>query len=69
MNYPNMSYCMCQNTLLALTQVVDALADSHDGDVRAFYDKLAREEQRAFKELIDTARALVEASDESDMGF
>jgi hypothetical protein len=26
-NYPNMSYCMCNNTVLALKQVVEAMND------------------------------------------
>ena len=30
-NYPNMSYCMCNNTLLALRQVVDAMNENGFG--------------------------------------
>ena len=48
-NYPNMSYCMCENTLAALRQIVDAM----DEQGREFLRDLSREESRAFQELFD----------------
>ena len=32
-NYPNMSYCMCENTLLAMEQVLTAMQDDPDFSV------------------------------------
>lgn len=49
-DYPNMSYCMNENTLLALRQVVDAMQDE---GVDFMFD-LSREERRAFQELFNT---------------
>lgn len=46
-NYPNMSYCMNQNTLLALQQVLDAM---YEGG-QEFLADLSSEERRAFGEL------------------
>lgn len=33
-DYPNMSYCMCQNTLLAMQQVLNAIEDQGAKDFR-----------------------------------
>lgn len=46
-DYPNMSYCMNQNTLLALHQVIDAMRDQG----AEFIQDLSREERRAYQEL------------------
>lgn len=48
MDYPNMSYCMCQNTLAALDQILTAMDD--EGNLR-FLQDLNRDERRAFEEL------------------
>ena len=55
-DYPNMSYCMYQNTLLAVKQLLDALAD---GDFPE--DAI---EQRAAQELMMHAETLAEAIEE-----
>lgn len=47
MNYPNMSYCMCHNTLLALQQVITAM--NEEGP--QFLHDMGREERQAFTAL------------------
>ena len=59
-NYPNMSYCMCENTLLALRQVVNAM--NEEGP--AFLQELSREERRAFQELFNTCEDFLNLSEE-----
>lgn len=46
-NYPNMSYCMNENTLLAMQQIIEAI----DNDAEEFWNDMSREERRAFEEL------------------
>ena len=53
MDYPNMSYCMCGNTLAALEQIMTAMDE--EGAV-AFVNELNMDELRAFKELIHVAK-------------
>lgn len=52
-NYPNMSYCMCQNTLGALNQLLEAMEEQGAG----FVDGLSKEEKRAYDRLYDAAQA------------
>jgi len=52
-NYPNMSYCMCQNTEAALNQIMDAMDD--EGAVQ-FIKDLSMDELRSFNELVYIAR-------------
>jgi hypothetical protein len=59
-NYPNMSYCMNNNTLLALRQVVDAM--NEEGP--AFLSEMSREERRAFEELFSTCEDFMSLSEE-----
>ena len=59
-NYPNMSYCMCENTLLALRQVVNAM--NEEGP--AFLQEMSREERRAFQELFNTCEDFLNLSEE-----
>ena len=47
-NYPNMSYCMNNNTLAGLSQILDTMDE--DGDLDFLRD-LSRDERRAFEEL------------------
>ena len=44
-DYPNMSYCMCNNTLAAMDQLMDAMEDVD------FIEDLNPDELRAFNEL------------------
>lgn len=59
-NYPNMSYCMCENTLLAMRQIVDAMREEGP----AFLLEMSREERRAFQELFNTCEDFLTASEE-----
>lgn len=60
MSYPNMSYCMCENTLLALRQVVDSMSE----DGAEFLQDMSREERRAFNELFGYCEAFMQISEE-----
>ena len=52
-DYPNMSYCMCQNTLSALEQIMDAMDEQ---GATKFLKMLNMDEMRAFDELIHVTR-------------
>ena len=49
-NYPNMSYCMCNNTLAAMDQLMDAMEDVD------FIEELNPDELRSFNDLIEVAK-------------
>jgi hypothetical protein len=55
-NYPNMSYCMCNNTEAALNQIMNAMDD--EGAVN-FIKDLSRDELRSFNELVYIAQQFV----------
>jgi hypothetical protein len=55
-----MSYCMCENTLLALRQVLNAMQE--EGPM--FLRELNRDEQRAFKELFSACEDFLTVSEE-----
>ena len=59
-NYPNMSYCQCENTLSALHQV---LTNMEDGGAE-FVQRMSREERRAFQELFNACEAFLELSEQ-----
>ena len=59
-NYPNMSYCMCNNTLLALRQVVDAMNDEGP----QFLREMSRDERRAFEQLFSMCEDFMSLSEE-----
>ena len=59
-NYPNMSYCMCENTLLALKQVLDAM--QNEGPM--FLQDMNRTERRAFEELFGYCESFLTMSEE-----
>jgi len=61
-NYPNMSYCMCENTLLAMRQVIDAMREQGP----EFLLDMSREEKRAFRELFNACEDFVDAANEMD---
>ena len=60
MNYPNMSYCMCENTLAAMHQVLEAMHE--EGPM--FLQDMSRTERRAFEELFHACEAFVNQSEE-----
>lgn len=59
-NYPNMSYCMCQNTQLALQQIMDTMQD--EGPM--FLREMSREERGAFQELFNLCEDFLTLSEE-----
>ena len=59
-NYPNMSYCMCNNTVLALKQVVEAMND--EGPM--FLREMSRDERRAFEQLFNMCEDFMQLSEE-----
>jgi hypothetical protein len=59
-NYPNMSYCMCNNTLLALKQVVEAMND--EGPM--FLREMSRDERRSFEQLFSMCEDFMTLSEE-----
>ena len=59
-SYPNMSYCMNENTLLALRQIVTAM--NEEGPM--FLRELSRTERRAFEELFSTCEDFMSLSEE-----
>ena len=63
MGYPNMSYCMCENTLLALRQVLNAMEDQGT----EFTEDMSREERRAFEELFHACEAFMRQAEELEL--
>jgi len=59
-NYPNMSYCMCNNTLLALKQVVEAM--NEEGP--QFLREMSRDERRSFEQLFSMCEDFMSMSEE-----
>ena len=59
-NYPNMSYCMVSNTLLAFNQVMNAMRDEGP----QFLQELSREELRAFQALFNACEDFMNLSEE-----
>ena len=59
-NYPNMSYCMCENTLAALKQVLDAM----ESEGPMFLREMNRTERRAFEELFGYCESFLTMSEE-----
>jgi hypothetical protein len=64
-NYPNMSYCMCNNTLLALKQVVEAM--NEEGP--QFLRELSRDERRSFEALFSMCEDFMTMSEELQEEF
>ena len=64
-NYPNMSYCMCENTLLAMKQIVEAMQS--EGPM--FLREMSRDEKRAFQELFSNCEDFMSLSEELQEEF
>ena len=60
MGYPNMSYCMCENTLAAMRQITSAMREEGVD----FLIDMSRDERRAFQELFNTCEDFLNMSDE-----
>jgi hypothetical protein len=54
-NYPNMSYCQCENTLLALQQVLNSMEDMGV----EFLQGIRSQERRAYQELYEACQAFM----------
>lgn len=59
-NYPNMSYCQCENTLLALRQVISNMQEQGPD----FLQEMGREERIAFRELFYACEDFLNLSEE-----
>ena len=59
-NYPNMSYCMCENTLLAMRQILNSM----DSEGPMFLHDMNREEKRAFQALFNMCEDFMNMSEE-----
>lgn len=59
-SYPNMSYCMNENTLLAMRQIITSMQE--EGPM--FLRELSRDEKRAFQELFNTCEDFMTLSEE-----
>ena len=59
-NYPNMSYCMCENTLAAMRQIVNAMQE--EGPM--FLKEMNRDERRAFEAMFDMCEAFMTMTEE-----
>ncbi len=64
-NYPNMSYCMCENTMLALRQVLEAMQE--EGPM--FLQDMNKHERRAFGELFHLAEQFCNESEELEAEY
>ena len=60
MRGPNMSYCMCENTLLAMHQILDAMKE--EGPM--FLQDLSRSERESFEELFHACQSFMDFADE-----
>jgi hypothetical protein len=50
--YPNMSYCMFENTQLAMAQLLENMREAlEEGTAAEFFADMSSDEQRAFNEL------------------
>lgn len=61
-DYPNMSYCMCENTLLAMRQVLRSMVDCGP----SFYAGMTRQERQAYRELFMACEEFIITADEID---
>ena len=59
-NYPNMSYCMCENTMRALDQVITAMQE--EGPM--FLKEMGREERAAYTRLFSMCEDFLTAAEE-----
>lgn len=59
-NYPNMSYCMCENTVLALKQILGTMQD--EGPM--FLRDMNRDEKRAYEALFSLCEDFMGAAEE-----
>lgn len=63
-NYPNMSYCMCENTTLAMRQILDEM-QNYDS-LAEFTAEMNRDEKAAFKRLFDLCESFMIMTEEME---
>lgn len=61
-SYPNMSYCMCENTLGAMMQIIDAMQE----EGAELLNNMSSSERRAFEELYFACQSFMKLSEELD---
>lgn len=66
-DYPNMSYCMCENTALAINQILSAMEDA--GSINQFIDTLSFSEARAFLSMIESMRTIVDVAEDEGVSY
>lgn len=69
MSYPNMSYCMCENTDLALQQILTAMSEALDNGpegVQEFFNDMSREEQQGYQSLFDACRDFLRMAEDME---
>jgi hypothetical protein len=59
-NYPNMSYCMCENTVAAMRQVIDAMQEQGP----MFLQEMSRDEKRSFQELFNMSEDFIRVAED-----
>jgi uncharacterized protein HemY len=63
-DYPNMSYCMFQNTEAAMAQILDAMRNAAAADgLASFYKDLSREERNSLQALVHACEEYLEATE------
>ena len=66
-NYPNMSYCMFQNTMLAMDQIKDAMLDAEmDNELGQFFVGLSKDERWACFQLANRCRDFLELLEQAE---
>lgn len=65
-NFPNMSYCMCENTLAALRQVYEAMQREYATD---FIGEMNKHERAAFRELAQMCRLVADTADDVESEY
>jgi len=58
-SYPNMSYCMCENTVQAMIQIIDHM----DEDPENFINDLSSTEKHAFSRLYELCKEFRRSAD------
>lgn len=61
-NYPNMSYCMFQNTQMAMDQLAEFMIEADMDDVL----DISKDELRAMRELVGYCEQYIRLADEFD---
>lgn len=63
-DYPNMSYCMSSNTLLALKQILEVIRD--EDSAKEYFGDMDQTERSAFWELRTACEDFVAACEQAD---